>query len=107
VTAVTNVASSTPAQLQYQRVGNVVTVSGEVGLTPTGAGTMTARLSLPIASNLGASTNLGGTAVAWNTGAPLVGVFNADTVNDAAQLRVANSAGVGVTLSFTFQYLIA
>lgn len=107
ITAVTNVTSSTASQLQYMRVGNVVTVSGELGLTPTGAGTMTARFTLPIASNLGTSTNLGGTAVAWNTGAPLVAAINADTVNDAAQIRVANSAGVGVTLHFSFQYLIA
>lgn len=65
LTNATNVASSSNAgAANWMRVGNVVTVSGGVNITPTaggGAGTEL-RLSLPIAATFAALSNLGGAA---------------------------------------------
>lgn len=59
----TNVATSIAYACQYMRVGSVVTVSGKVSIDPTATGITILSLSLPIASTLGATENLGGTTI--------------------------------------------
>src|SRR3990167_10996405 len=61
LTNVFNVAASTAYACQYMRVGNVVTVSGQVDIDPTAASTYTELdISLPIASAFTATNQLGG-----------------------------------------------
>lgn len=62
---IANVASVTPAAAQWMRVGNVVTVSGNVAVDPTSTGTLTA---LSFFDNY-ASSSAGGKPVApvWFT----------------------------------------
>jgi hypothetical protein len=61
LTNVTNVASSTAVTCQYMRVGNVVTVSGQVSITATaGAATTVLDMSLPIASAFTLERQAGG-----------------------------------------------
>jgi len=60
-TAVTNITTITPTACQYSRVGNTVTVSGQVAISPTSNNTRTTfALSLPIASNFANSYEAGG-----------------------------------------------
>jgi len=104
-TNTTNIAASTPALAQYIRVGSVVTVSGEVSIDPTATGDILLGLTLPIASNIGATSDLSGTAATSN-GAGYGAVFG-DAANDRAS--IAGSAPVDATARvwrYTFTYRI-
>lgn len=62
ITGVANYSSSTSDVATYIRVGNVVTVSGSLSVTPLGVGTLVFRFNLPIASNFTLSTEVTGSA---------------------------------------------
>lgn len=59
---VTNLDGSAEFECQYMRVGNTVTVSGQVNINPTGAGPIELGISLPIASNFGTTRDCAGTS---------------------------------------------
>lgn len=103
-----NVAASTAYACQWMRVGNVVTVSGRVDIDPTAAGaaSTTLDISLPIASNLALTGQLGGTAVD-NSNANTAAAIAPNTVNDRATLGfLANSlANIGWYFQFTYVVL--
>jgi hypothetical protein len=63
LTNTTNVSSSTANVCQYMRVGNVLTVSGSVFITPVSAAFVEFRVSLPVASSFTASSQLAGTGL--------------------------------------------
>lgn len=95
----------TPNKHFYTRAGNVVTVSGSSSINiTTGAGTSTSvEISLPVASNFTASTDLAGNGSNDDTGFETIRL-NANTGNDRAQIFFsANSVGLG-TLFYTFSY---
>lgn len=105
LTNVSNLDGSTAYQCQYMRVGSVVTVSGKVDVNPTAAGSTEVRLTLPIASNFGASEDCGGTAFAPGVagqGAALL----ADVVNNAARLLFVTSDTLNREMCFSFTYRI-
>jgi hypothetical protein len=105
----TNVASSTASELQYMRVGSVVTVSGLVAITPTaGSDANTVlRMSLPISSNFASSANLGGTGVISSAaGRGVAAAIYADTTNDLAEFNFLSPATSGLSTRFTFTYRI-
>jgi hypothetical protein len=109
-TAVANVASSSAfGEAIWIRVGNVVTVSGGVGIDPTAAGgtITTLGLSLPIASTLGTSSNAMGCASDAATPTNGAGTISADTVNNRAQLTFFAADTASHTWTFVFQYLIS
>lgn len=105
LTNVTNVAASTAYQCQYMRVGNVVTVSGQVDIDPEATGAIRIDLSLPIASGFTANANLGGTfmAVSGVSG----GVCLANTVDDRAQFSgdAQTTANTGFWFHFTYRVI--
>lgn len=108
LTNVTNVTSSTDyAAWQYMRVGNVVTVSGAVGVTATASAAATeVGISLPIASNFTTTIQCRGTGVedsVWGD----FGAISGDTVNDRASLRYTADSTDARTFSIIFTYLIA
>jgi len=106
----TNVANTSvlgALSCQCMRVGNVVTVSGRLNVTPTAASTLTQFLiSLPIASNLGGFSNLGGAATIGTTTANLPGTVQADTAADAAVVSFFSNGTVSVGVTFTFSYVV-
>ena len=61
LTNVTNIAASTAYTNGYMRVGNFVTVAGRVDIDPTAVGSITLDMTLPVASALTSSQQLGGT----------------------------------------------
>lgn len=85
LTNTTNVAASTANVSQYLRVGAMVIVAGFVGVDPTAAGTVEVGISLPIASNFAANTDLVGNAAALAVAGQSAGIVG-DVTNDRARL---------------------
>lgn len=104
LTGVTNVQASTAYLCQWIRVGNVVTVSGLFNIDFTAAAATELGISLPIASNFTATSNLGGTAIANGTERSCF--IQADTTNDRAQVIVTSTGTADTAYSFTFQYTV-
>jgi hypothetical protein len=110
----TNVAASTARVCRYMRVGNVVDVSGHFDLDPTAAaGTQTIlAISLPVASNLAAVTDLSGQASANLLAGGVSGVsgqggdIEGDVTNDRALFYFNASTTNNVTFKFTFSYTV-
>ena len=108
LTNVTNIAASTAISCQWLRVGNTVTVSGQFSASFTAAATNSEiGLSLPVASNLSAGSQLGGTATP--TSATLLtesAAILGDATNDRAQIILRPSTTATRTYTFTFTYRI-
>jgi hypothetical protein len=103
----TNVVLSTSYACQYMRVGNVVTVSGQIAIDPNTAADAVLGMSLPIASNFNGIQNLGGTFVSQQSpSAKVPGVIYADLTNDRATFFVTPNLTTNMTYSFSFTYLI-
>jgi hypothetical protein len=106
----TNIAASTAFSCQWMRVGDIVTVSGQVNIDPTASAASVLGMSLPIASNFGGTQNLGGTATVAGTGAAVPSIsaaILADPTNDRAQfLWLQNADLVNRSWAFQFTYRI-
>lgn len=106
LTNVTNVTSSTAANCQFNRVGNIVTVFGSLAIVTTLAVATEVDISLPIASNIGATTDINGlgqasSAIATNA------YIDGDATNDRARLNfIGLSVGGSGNIFFTFSYTI-
>jgi len=108
LTGITNVTSSTAYVCQYMRVGNVVTVSGKIEVTPTiNNAQTTIGISLPIASNFSSSEQCGGSShTVANTTAGHGAAIYADATNDRAEMDYFETHGASDTFSFSFTYKI-
>lgn len=103
----TNVSSSSGgATFKYVRVGSMVIVSGQLSVTPTAGGSTatTLGISLPIASNLAAATDLHGNATAQATGT--VGNLTGDATNDWANLNFLSPTTSAMTWKVVFMYIV-
>ena len=105
----TNISSSTAGVCQYMRVGNVVTVSGQVSITATASGDVVMRVSLPVASNFAGTSQLAGmfTQNAGNSTVSIVGGCAADATNDVARFRfnAPNTDAAIFNFHFTYQVI--
>jgi len=104
ITAVANCTASAAGTCSYMRIGNIVTVSGQVTVDPTTTLTLTqVGISLPIASALVSSNQCNGTACN-----PLdygeVAAIAGDGTNDRAELQCTPTAVASRVWSFTFTY---
>jgi hypothetical protein len=105
LTNVANLDGSTAYSCQYMRVGNVVTVSGRHDVDPTTVSTLTQLgISLPIASNIGASEDCCGVASGLSTVEP--GSILGDPANNRADLFFISASAGSHAQSFTFTYRI-
>ncbi len=105
-TNVTNITSSTPNNAGYQRIGSIVTVFGSIAVTETLAVASQVDISLPVASNLGSTTDLYGLG---NSDAAIANniIIKANTANDRASIFfTALSVGGNGTIYYSFQYKI-
>lgn len=104
----TNVDSVTFAACQYMRVGNVVTVSGQITIDATTASADTiVRMSLPISSSFGASAQLGGVGSSFTSPYATNNLtFIADTANSCVQIRLRPSVNTALIYNFSFTYRI-
>lgn len=105
-TNVTNITSSTPNNTTYSRVGNIVTVYGTITVTETLAVASQVDVSLPIASNLAAATDLNGLG---NSDASVANniVIKGDATNDRASIYfTALSVGGNGIIYYSYQYKV-
>lgn len=107
LTNVSNATSITAYACQWKRVGNVVSVSGNLDCGATAGATLTVvRISLPIASNLANSNECRGTGAHIAATSILAASVDGDTTNDAALIRFIPPATGTVGTSFIFQYVV-
>ena len=108
ITNVLNVTSSTAKSCQWLRVGNVVTVSGQVDVTPTaGAASTTVGISLPVASDFTTSEHCGGATCEGGSGQYTPGAILADATNNRASLVFkSGAAATAHAMLFTFTYRV-
>lgn len=110
LTGVANVASSTAYALQYYRIGNMVTVSGKIDVTPTTeTGQTHIGVSLPVASNFatdGQGEGGGGTLIGSSPGNYPLAIAS-DATNDRISIKfIAQIDSSPITLTFSFTYQI-
>jgi hypothetical protein len=102
-TPVTNVASVTMQASQFMRVGNVVTVSGQMTITTSATGAYLLRLSLPIPSNISATQHCSGVAAyRVNESAGIYG----SAANNEAVVEGSSGSTAARSCQFTFTYRI-
>ena len=101
-----NIDASTAFLCQYMRVGNVVTVSGQVNIDFTSAATYTSLgMTLPIASDFANASELGGVASSGVATVNTLGIL-ADVTNNRAQFDGCSAATVNTAMRFSFTYLV-
>ena len=106
LTGTANVAASTAYACQWMRVGNIVTVSGKVDITPTANATSTAAtLTLPVASNFANDGELAGVSKQNGTDGT-TGRVNAATASDLAVLNFTSDGTALRSHWFTFTYQV-
>jgi len=104
----TNVAASTAYVTNWYRIGNTVTVWGQVDIDVTTTAINTVLgMSLPIASNLAAAADLAGSAITFSNvaGANVFGI-TADFTNDRVIFRGQPVSIANISYSFNFSYKI-
>ncbi len=106
LTNTTNVTSSTAKNCTYTRIGNIVTVTGSLGIVTTLAVSTVIEISLPIASNIGALTDLNGLGSAASAIATNVVIEGEVTNNTAKVSLIALSVGGSGNIFFTFSYSV-
>ena len=106
LTNTTNIDASTARLATWSRVGNTVTVGGQLDIDPTLTASATLLgISLPVASALTTAYQLGGTANATGI-AGMSGGIEADDTNDRASLKFVSTDITNQTMTYTFTYQV-
>jgi hypothetical protein len=105
----TNVAASTPVECFYTRVGNVVTVTGQVSIDVTTTLTDSVLLmSLPIASTFTVGRNCGGTGASSTSGTygtETIAII-ANVAGGSAEFRLRPASVANLDYRFSFAYRV-
>lgn len=102
ITNVSNILSSAIADsLLYTVQGNIVTIFGKVTMNPNAAGSMSIRITLPVASNFTNTTQLFGTATQFFGN----GVLEGDDTNDQALITIPTGLGGDFYINFRYKIL--
>jgi hypothetical protein len=105
LTIVANLDTTTAFECQYLRVGNAVNVSCMMALDPTTTLTATAlRISLPIASNIGATEDAAGVGATSAINAS--GTIAGDAANDTANFNFLSQDAVSGNYRVIFTYQV-
>ena len=103
-TAISNITSITELETLYIKIGDIVTVSGQMNIDPTSASTLTELyLSLPIDTNFTSVVDASGsiTSSVGNNGK-----ISANASEDKAIMQFIGANAANSTYAFTFQYRI-
>ena len=107
LTGVANVASSTAPASQFMRVGNMLTVSGQLTVLPTAAGVLTQiDIPLPVQSNFTNAYQVSGTAVVEVAGTPGYITGHVATHNALLSFTPVTGAAAVIDYMFTYQVLV-
>jgi hypothetical protein len=104
----TNVDAVTFSTSHYMRVGNTVTVGGQISIDATTAATDTiVKMSFPIASAISSNRQCGGTGSSLTTpyAANNMSIF-ANTADDCVEIRLRPSLNTNLAYAFSFTYLV-
>lgn len=101
----TNTVAPTPGVAMWSRVGDTVTVSGAVSITPQASGTVQVDLSLPVPSNLGVPADLAGTCGAGGVAGMCGSVWGNDAT-DRARVQFTTTVTTAQNVRYTFSYRI-
>lgn len=104
VTNGTNIDRASAGVCQYMRVGNIVTVSGELQVDAKNAGAFEIGLSLPIATDLAAASEASGTAASSGS---VTLRLSGDAVNNRVRVNGMAANGTNTAYSFMFTYKLA
>jgi hypothetical protein len=105
-TSILNVASTTSFNTRWVRIGNVVTVSGQVTVTPSGASTQTQlSISFPIASNISLPEQCSGSAVAFDVNSVSANIYG-DVANQYAVMNFYPYSTNPIVFGFSFSYQV-
>jgi hypothetical protein len=106
-TLTTNAQTATAAQaFQWMRVGNVVTVCGQVNINPTAAGSVEVQIPLPIASNLTGFGSVVGVGVTSSSGTRIPMTINSDATSKRGRIIFDAVSTAAHTTFVQFTYLI-
>jgi hypothetical protein len=105
-TLVTNCDAVTPNESRWQRISNVVFVSGSVLVDATAAADTQFKLALPVASNMTVVTDLSGTLTQWVATLAVSGAIQAAPTDDTANCRLLASSTAAQTYQFNFAYTV-
>ena len=104
LTNVANIAASSSYPARWNRVGNMITVSGRVAIDPSSNNQDTILgMSLPVASNLVNLEDVAGTAVCPEVSGQSA-CINADTASDRASLRFVSGSSAAHDFYYIYQY---
>jgi hypothetical protein len=106
ITGVTNVSASTARQATYMRVGNTVTVAGQLEITATANNAQTTfGVSLPVASDFSTAYQAGGSGhTVANTSAGHGLAIYSDATNDRVEFDYYETHGGTDVFTYTFTY---
>lgn len=107
VAAIANVdGTPTVTNAMYQRIGDIVTVTGTLNVDPTAAAATATEVSLtlPFASDLGAAADLAG--VASIVADDLPGNVEGDPTTNTARIKFLSPSTSALVLRFSFTYRI-
>jgi hypothetical protein len=100
----TNLSTITVNAARYIRVGSQVSVTGSLGFDVTANAASSFQLSLPIASNFAAATNLSGHGGSGDNDPPTNFHIQANTTNDTAQANWTEAGGGGSSRLVGYQF---
>lgn len=101
----TNIAASTASVTNYLRIFDRVIVFGQVTIDPTAAVASLLGMSLPVASNIGAAEDLGGTGAATTVTDNAIGIIG-DAANDRASFSWIAVDMTNHVFAFHFSYRV-
>lgn len=102
---VANLSYVNPNDCFWQRIGNIVMVSGKIDVDPVTIDTATTvSITLPVASNIGAITDIAGVTAC--PGAVQCGSVEGDAATDTAYLRFIAKDVSTRGMAFTFTYRV-
>ena len=101
----TNMAAVTGLTGQFIRVGKTVSVAIQCAVDPTASGAYDFTVTLPIPSDLVATTDVIGSSVRDESTSLNVGYVNADTATNAAKITgyASYTAASNTNIKFTYQ----
>lgn len=107
-TDISNVDASIPGEEHYQRVGNIVTVTGTIEIDATAANTATeVHLSFPIASAISSQTQGSGLITSQTSATTAsTGYILASIANDRAILTITPQTTSNTIYSYTYSYRV-
>lgn len=101
LTSITNIDRAVAAVCQYMRVGNIITVSGELQVDTKTQGAFEVGLSLPVPADIASSSEASGTAA--SSGSVMLRL-SGDAANNRVRVTGVAANGNNTAYSFMFTY---